>query len=287
MRALLGEAAFLLTIAQITDLHVTTEKDPLNQRRNETRLRQVLNTIHGLRPRPVAIIASGDLIDRGEKEEYDELKRVMAKCEIPVLYALGNHDGRDTFLEVFPEYRDKLDENGFLQYVVDYPGVRVVICDTLEGPNEGEYDVARAAWLGRTLDEAPDTPTCVVLHHPPIPSGIQWMDPDPQSPWILRLHEVLTGRDQVKMILCGHIHRAFSSAFAGHALLAAPATSIQLTLDLTEVDMHTPDGREILVEEPPGFALLMANGADLTSHICLAGSYKPAVTYNFPFRKQA
>jgi hypothetical protein len=58
MRALLGEAAFLLTIAQITDLHVTTEKDPLNQRRNETRLRQVLNTIHSLRPRPVAIIAS-------------------------------------------------------------------------------------------------------------------------------------------------------------------------------------------------------------------------------------
>ena len=135
MRALLGEAAFLLTIAQITDLHVTTEKDPLNQRRNETRLRQVLNTIHALRPRPVAIIASGDLIDRGEKEEYDELKRVMAKVEIPVLYALGNHDGRDTFLEVFPEYRDKLDENGFLQYTVDYPGVRVVICDTLEGPN--------------------------------------------------------------------------------------------------------------------------------------------------------
>jgi Icc protein len=287
MRALLGEAAFLLTIAQITDLHVTTEKDPLNQRRNETRLRQVLNTIHGLRPRPVAIIASGDLIDRGEKEEYDELKRVMAKCEIPVLYALGNHDGRDTFLEVFPDYRDKLDENGFLQYVVDYPGVRVVICDTLEGPNEGEYDEPRAAWLSRTLDEAPDTPTCVVLHHPPIPSGIQWMDPDPKSPWILRLHDVLEGREQVKMILCGHIHRAFSSVFAGHALLAAPATSIQLTLDLTEVDMHTPDGREILVEEPPGFALLMANGSDLTSHICLAGSYKPAVTYNFPFRKQA
>jgi 3',5'-cyclic AMP phosphodiesterase CpdA len=103
----------------------------------------------------------------------------MAKCEIPVLYALGNHDGRDTFLEVFPEYRDELDEHGFLQYVVDYPGVRLVICDTLEGPNEGEYDEPRRAWLSKTLDEAPDTPTCVVLHHPPIPSGIRWMDPIP------------------------------------------------------------------------------------------------------------
>jgi hypothetical protein len=68
---------------------------------------------------------------------------------------------------------------------------------------------------------------------------------------------------------------------------AAPATSIQLTLDLTEVDMEVPDGREILVEEPPAFALLMSNGPDLTTHVCLAGEYTPAVTYNFPFRKLA
>jgi 3',5'-cyclic AMP phosphodiesterase CpdA len=277
----------LLTIAQITDLHVTTDKDPLNQRRNEIRLRQVLNSVHALRPRPVAIIASGDLVDRGEKEEYDELKRVMAKCEIPVHYALGNHDGREAFLEVFPEYRQRLDENGYLQYAMDFPDVRIVVCDTLDGPNDGEYGEDRAAWLARTLDAAPDKPTCVILHHPPIPSGIRWMDPDPASPWILRLHEVLKGRDQVKMMLCGHVHRAFNGVFAGHALTAAPATSIQLTLDLTEVDVHHPDGREILVEEPPGFALLMSYEGYLTSHICQAGAFKSAVHYNFPFRQKA
>jgi 3',5'-cyclic AMP phosphodiesterase CpdA len=274
----------LLTIAQITDLHVTTDKDPLNQRRNEIRLRQVLNTIHALRPRPVAIIASGDLVDRGDSDEYDELKRVMAKCEIPVHYALGNHDHRENFLGVFQEYRQRTDENGFLQYALDYPGLRVVVCDTLEGPNDGEYDAARAAWLARTLDTAPDAPTCVILHHPPIPSGIRWMDPDPASPWIGRLHDVLQGREQVKMMMCGHVHRAFNGVFAGHALTAAPATSIQLTLDLSEVDVHHPDGREILVEEPPGFALLMAYEGHLTSHICQAGAFKPAVHYNFPLR---
>ena len=44
---------------------VTTDKDPLNQQRNEERLRQVMRAIHELRPRPVAIVASGDLVDRG------------------------------------------------------------------------------------------------------------------------------------------------------------------------------------------------------------------------------
>ncbi len=277
----------MLTIAQITDLHVTTEKDPLNQKRNEDRLRQVMKAIHALRPRPVAIIASGDLVDRGELEEYLELKRLMSESEIPIYYAMGNHDAREPFLEVFSGAGAQTDENGFVQYAADFGDMRMVVCDTLGGPNHGEFDDTRAAWLARTLDEAPDRPTAVILHHPPILSGIQWMDPEPDSPWILKLREVLTGREQVKVLMCGHIHRAFNGVFAGHTLSAAPATSIQLTLDLTEVDMHVPDGREILVEEPPGYALLMSNGKDLTTHVCLAGDWAPAVHYNFPFRTLA
>lgn len=277
----------MLTIAQITDLHVTTEKDPLNQQRNRERLRQVMAAIHALRPRPVAIIASGDLVDRGEPEEYVELKRLMAGSEIPVFYGMGNHDDREAFLSVFRDSGVETDDDGFVQYALDLGDARVVVCDTLGGPNDGEYDEARAAWLARTLDDAPDRPTAIVLHHPPIASGIRWMDPDPDSPWIRRLERVLTGRQQVKTLLCGHIHRAFNGVFAGHLVSAAPATSIQLTLDLTEVDMHVPDGREILVEEPPGYALLMSDGESLTTHICLAGDYPPAVTYNFPFRRLA
>lgn len=277
----------MLTIAQITDLHITTDKDPLNQKRNEERLRQVMKAIHALRPRPVAIIASGDLVDRGEIEEYRELERLMADSEIPIYYALGNHDLRGPFLEVFSGPGAQTDANGYIQYAVDFGPMRMVVCDTLEGENHGDYDEARAEWLRATLDSAPDRPTAVILHHPPISSGIRWMDPDPNSPWLRRLAEVLTGRDQVKVLMCGHIHRAFNGLFAGHMVAAAPATSIQLTLDLTEVDMHVPDGREILVEEPPGFALLMSQGGDLTTHICVAGDYAPAVTYNFPFRKLA
>ena len=277
----------MLTIAQITDLHITTDKDRLNQRRNEERLRQVLKAIHALRPRPVAIIASGDLVDRGELEEYLELKRLLADCEIPIYFALGNHDLRGPFLEVFNGLGAQTDPNGYVQYTADFGDMRMVVCDTLEGENHGDYDEARASWLKATLDEAPDRPTAVILHHPPIPSGIRWMDPDPKSPWLLRLEEVLTGRSQVKVLMCGHIHRAFYGLFAGHLVAAAPATSIQLTLDLTEIDMEVPDGREILVEEPPAFALLMSNGDQLTTHLCLAGDYTPAVTYNFPFRKLA
>lgn len=273
----------MLTIACITDLHVTTIKDPLNSERNARRLRAALEAIHRLRPRPVAIIASGDLVDRGEAEEYATLRDLLAAVEIPVFLGAGNHDRRGPMREVLgPAVR--LDEDGFVQYALQVGDLRLVMCDTLdEGRDGGAFCERRAAWLACTLDAAPDTPTVIALHHPPIPSGIRWMDPAPDAPWLGRLAAVLRGRTQVQGLVCGHVHRTFHGAFAGQLVSAMPATSIALTLDLTSIDRSAPDGRELLVEEPVGFGLLFWDGKALTAHACVAGDFAPAVHFTAPF----
>lgn len=275
----------MLTIAQITDLHVTSAKDPINRRRNEKRLRAVLAAIHALQPRPVAIIASGDLVDRGEPEEYAELRAILRDVEIPIHMGLGNHDRRAAFRAAYPDAPS--DEHGFIQYVVEIGGLRVIMLDTLdESCGDGAFCDDRAGWLERALDAAPDTPTVLVLHHPPILSGIQWMDPRPEDAWVQRLAGVIRGREQVLTAICGHTHRAFHGVLAGHVFAAAPATSIQLTLNLTPVDLRVPDGRELLVDEPPGYALLMWHQGRLTTHTCVAGTYAPAVTFDAPLAKE-
>jgi 3',5'-cyclic AMP phosphodiesterase CpdA len=275
----------MLTIAQITDLHITTAKDPQNRRRNEKRLRAVLAAIHDLQPRPAAIIASGDLVDRGEAEEYAELQGILGEVEIPIHYGLGNHDRRAVFRAAHPE--TPVDEHGFVQYAVDIEGLRVIMLDTLdEASGDGAFCARRARWLKRTLDAEPQTPTVIALHHPPILSGIQWMDPSPDDAWVRRLAKVIKGRKQVLTAICGHTHRAFHGVLAGQVFAAAPATSIQLTLNLTPVDLRIPDGREILVDEPPGYALLMWDKGQLTTHTCVAGAFAPAVTYDQPFIKE-
>lgn len=274
----------MLTIAQITDLHVTTSADPLNQMRNEQRLRQVLRSIHELKPRPVAIIASGDLVDNGLADEYAELKDILSGSEIPIYYGVGNHDRRAPFLAAFEGPGARCDVNGFIQYAVDFDGLRMVVCDTLaEGRDRSGFDQVRADWLAATLDEQPDTPTIVVMHHPPILSGVRWMDPEPDAPWIGQLSEALLGRDQVRVVLCGHVHRPFHGLLAGHLVATAPASSIQVTLNLSPVDMDRPDGREILVAEPPGYVLVMADAGRVTTHVCVAGDFEPAVAYTRPF----
>jgi Icc protein len=273
----------MLTVAHITDLHITSAKDPVNYVRHESRLRQVLNAIHALKPRPSAIIATGDLVHNGEPEEYAELKRIFADAEIPILVGVGNHDRRAAFCAAFPD--TPVDENGFVQYAAGIGALRLLMADSLEeGQNRGAYCEARAAWLQRTLDAAPDTPTIVAIHHPPVHSGIQWMeDPCPEDNWVLRLGDALRGRQQVFGVIAGHLHRAFHAPFAGHIVSVSAATAIELTLDLTEIDRDRPDGRELLSEEPPGFSVLLWDKGQLTTHVGMAGDFPSAVHFNTPF----
>jgi 3',5'-cyclic AMP phosphodiesterase CpdA len=232
----------------------------------------------------VAIIASGDLVDHGHPEEYAELKRILGVSEIPIYYAVGNHDRRQPFLDAFGGPYAGTDANGYVQYDVDFDGLRMVVCDTLEeGRDRSGFSSERAQWLAKTLDAQPDTPTIVVMHHPPILSGVKWMDPDPNAPWIGELAEAIRGRGQIRVVLCGHVHRAFHGLLAGQVVATAPATSIQVTLNLSPVDMERPDGREILVAEPPGYVLVVADEGRVTTHVCVAGEFEPAVAYTRPF----
>jgi Icc protein len=274
----------VLTIAQITDLHIMHANGSVDAKRNAERLRTVLAAIHALRPRPAAIIASGDLANVGTPDEYAALAEILSEAEIPLHLAVGNHDRRGPFLEAFSGLYARVDANGFAQYVVDVGEVRLVVCDTLdESEPQGAFCEVRAAWLADTLDVAPDRPTVVVIHHPPIPSGIQWMDPNPLSDWIVRLEGVLSSRPQVKVVLCGHMHRAYHGVFAGRPVSVASATALQLTLDLTPVDRRVADGRQILVGEPPGFSLVAWTGGTLITHHCVAGHFPDQITYDTPF----
>jgi Icc protein len=272
----------LLTIAQITDLHISNGKHPAEQSRNEARLRATLKSIHALKPRPAALLITGDLADHGETEEYAALQKILAAAEIPLYYGLGNHDLRRTFRESFPAV--PADEDGFVQYAVTIGGLRIIMCDTLEeGENGGGFCEKRAGWLARTLAQAPKTPTVLALHHPPIASGIAWMDEAANAPWMARLAEVIKGQNQILTLACGHMHRAYHGMFAGQLVSASPATSLELTLNLTPVDMRVPDGREILTDEPPGFTLFAWDKGALAVHVCVAGEFAPAVTYTVPF----
>ena len=266
-----------MLIAQITDLHLGFDKT-LGTGPNVLRLRKVMKALHGLKRRPDVLLVTGDLVERGEHWAYALLKGEMARSRIPYHFALGNHDDREVFGSVIT---DAPFEDGFLQYTVEGYPLRIVVIDTLEpGRHGGAFGEDRAAWLDRKLGEVPDTPTLIAMHHPPIHTGIAWMSADPQDGWVRRLEAVLDRHPQVVHLVAGHVHCHIQRVFANRMITVSRAVAPSVKLELAELSVDVPDGREMIVDDSPGFSLHYWDGAAMTSYSQTASDGRVLVHYD-------
>ncbi len=254
-----------MLIAQVTDIHLGFDPDNPAEF-NRRRLDQVLRRICTMKPQPDLLLATGDLTDKGDVESYRRLSSAFQQCAFPVWSCMGNHDDRDNFVRAF---RETPMADGFVQYVIDEPHwpIRMIILDTLEpGRHGGAFCGTRAAWLKARLAEETEKRTLIVLHHPPIDTGIAWMTANPEAAWVRRLREAMAGADNVIGMIAGHIHRAILTGWSGVPLAVAPSTAPQVALNLTEIDPLVPDNRPMIVADPPAYALHYWNGQNLVSH---------------------
>lgn len=251
-------------IAQLTDIHIGFAPDEKPEELNHRRFRATLTRLLAAPNRPDLLVLSGDITDHGDRESYRRTAELLAECPFPVWPMVGNHDTRAGLLYAFPQVTA---EDGFVHYVLEHEGLRIVCLDTLdEDRHGGAFCDRRRAWLETRLDEAPDTPTLVFMHHPPVVSGIEWMDPGPEEPWVRRLAGALQGREQVLAIHCGHLHRPLATTFAGIPLCVTPSVAPLVAMDLRPIDRDRPDGRDLITTEPPTYALHRWDGANLVTH---------------------
>ena len=269
-----------MIIAQISDLHIGYAGEG-NCCKNSQRLKDVVETLNGLKRQPDIVIATGDLVEHGKIWAYSDLKQVLKQIKSPVYLAFGNHDRRDTFKEVFPHIPYT---NGFLQYTIEEYPVRIIVLDTLEeGRHGGSFCKTRADWLDAELAKQPERPTVIALHHPPIKTGIGWLTADPNADWVIRLRDVILKHSQVEHIMAGHIHRSIYKAFAGTSLSVTQAIAPQTKLELADIDPNVPDGRGLLVEARPGFCLHMWDGDSITTHTSQSPCGKVLLHYDEKF----
>jgi 3',5'-cyclic AMP phosphodiesterase CpdA len=252
-------------IAQVTDLHIGFDRDNPHEM-NVRRLNQVIDHLNAMRPKPSLLVVSGDLVEwPDDMDAYRHMVALVARWEGPVLWAVGNHDGREQIRRVLPDL--PADENGFIQYEMDHGDMRWIVLDTLDaGRHGGMICEQRAAWLKKRLRERKDVPTVIVLHHPPVDTGIDWMSALSCEAWVQRLEAVVRPARQVVGMLAGHVHRPIATTFAGKPLIVCAPTAPWLALDLEDIDPTHPDGRALIVGDAPAFALHYWNGERLLTH---------------------
>ncbi len=267
-----------MLIAQITDAHLGFQPGDPNEL-NRKRLDSVIEALCADGRLPDVLLATGDLAEHGAVESYRTIKHLFDNLPFPVWPILGNHDLRASFCEVFTDL--PMTPDGDVRYVVDDHALRFVMLDTLEeGRHGGSFSAERAAWLDDALSAAPDRPTLIALHHPPIDSGNAWMSEDSDAGWIERLRVVVARHPQVVRILSGHLHRGMMTGFGGTTLSVCPATAPQVALDFRGLDTGEPDGRDMIVAESPGFALHYWNGRDLITQFGSGGDHPVLARFN-------
>ena len=259
-----------MLIAQITDIHLGFDPDNPAEF-NRKRLDQVLSHLMTMTPRPDALLATGDIVDRGDGDSYRRLKNAFGQVDFPVWPCLGNHDVREAFAEWFPETPFV---DGFAQYEVELDGLRLLVLDTLEeGRHGGAFCAIRARWLNARLSEKTDMPTIIVMHHPPVEVGIEWMNTDPAEAWVEAFRTCISGRGNIHAIICGHVHRAITCQWEGTTIAICPSTAPQVALDLAPINAERPDNRPMIIADPPAFALHLWNGSQLVTHFDTADEH--------------
>ena len=252
-----------MLIAQVTDIHLGFEPDNPSEF-NRKRLDQVIKQLSAMSPQPDMLLATGDLVDRGDSDSYRRLRNALDGCPFPVWFCMGNHDLRENFSRWYPEIPVV---DGFVQYEVDAGPLRLLFLDTLEdGRHGGGFCEVRAAWLTARLAEKHDQPTIIVMHHPPVEVGVEWMNTHPDEPWVVRFSDTIAGHKQVLGMICGHLHRPITVGWRGRTVSICASTAPQVALDLNPIDSESPDGRPMIIADPPAFALHHWNGRELVSH---------------------
>lgn len=265
-----------MILLHLSDLHVRPSGVPAYRVVESSHLAErALRAARAFVPRPDAIVISGDLTDCGLPSEYDELRHMLRRHlgGVPVYLIPGNHDRRENFRAALAEFPGVTAHPEFVQYVVDDLPVRLVMLDSVvAGAGHGELCPRRLEWLDARLSEAPDRPTFLVLHHPPMLCGLPVYD-------AINLHTtaelgaLLARHQQVERILCGHHHRSMTGRLGTAIVSAAPSAAHQGAFELE-------DDRGRFVLEPPGYHVhLRLPDGSIASHLVLVESFPGPFPY--------
>lgn len=258
-----------MLLAQITDLHVTARgRTAYKLVDTAACLGRAVDALLALVPRPDAVLVTGDLAYDGRPEEYAVVAEELGRLPMPVLAIPGNHDARGPFRAALAPRFCPSDDPEFLHFAVPLGETWLVALDSLvPGADGGALCPRRLAWLEETLARAADRPVILALHHPPFPTGIAHMDrialAEPGG-----LERLVRRHGRVERVLCGHVHRAVQTLWAGTIASIAPATAHQVELALD------PAAPSCFTLEPPGFHLhARLPGGGLVTHQRSIGSW--------------
>ncbi|MCC7516506.1 MAG: 3',5'-cyclic-AMP phosphodiesterase [Pseudomonadales bacterium] len=235
-------------LLQITDCHIHNERGRLLSGVDTyDSLAQVIDGVLTQQPAAALALITGDLTHEGDERAYRLLLEQLDRLPMPFFWLPGNHDHLAPMASTANHERLHCKQ-------ITTPHWQILLLDThIEGEVSGLISQSELSWLATALLEHPDKYAAIFMHHPLLPVGCDWLDPQR----IANAEQVMTLLDssaQVRLVCNGHVHQEYSLRRMHYQFLSTPSTCIQFkqnSADYAEDDL------------PPGYRrfVLHADGS--------------------------
>ena len=206
-------------IIQITDTHLMDDPEASFVQINpEHSFHAVIQDILAKFPHIDAIVHTGDLAQVAKPETYQRYQDFMSKLNIPFYQVPGNHD----HAAIFPFYQPE-----------PTPGTLIFddwcICllnTAVEGQIDGWIKTEQLQILKTILNEHRQHHVILACHHHPLEMKSKWIDRHKLKN-THELQDVLAEFDNIKMVICGHVHQDSVNVWQNISFFSTPSTSVQ------------------------------------------------------------
>lgn len=251
-----------MLIAHVSDSHISMNNNwPIEGANTRSNFIRLVDALRRQTVMPDIVLYSGDLGEDGSLEEYAFAAQELQSLKIPIKIVPGNHDLRAPLRSMLPSMTG-INTDGHLCFTEEEWPVAIIGLDTIiEGKPHGELCPKRLGWLSDTLQRLRDRQVIIVMHHPPITTGLSDLDSMGLLKGVQEFAEIVSVHGGVEAILCGHMHRAIQGTCGGAPVFVAPSASHQFAMDL-QVDVPYR-----ITNEPAQFMLHVKRvGQPLISH---------------------
>ena len=234
-----------MIIVQLSDLHLRADGRYPRHDSGDT-LATAVAVINRMRPRPDAVLFTGDILDRSTRD-YGLVCHALDRLDVPLLALPGNHDDAEAFRRAFADMPACAPETSDFAYAC--PDGLVIGLDSNGPDGSAAIEAGQCEWLEAVLRDNAG-PALIGLHHPPFRTGMPRYDeaPFPGADALMRLLAKHAARVR---LVAGHTHRPVQGVVDGIAISTAPPLGYTLALALVPdaPHAHTPEAPAMQIHQ--------------------------------------
>ncbi|MDQ8934162.1 3',5'-cyclic-AMP phosphodiesterase [Acinetobacter rudis] len=236
------------TLIQITDTHLMADPNSvfLNYSPEET-FHAVIQDIQQRYPTANALLHTGDLAQESIADTYQRYLDHVKSMPYPCFQIPGNHDN----LQLFP-FNTPLPQPGIID--LD-PWTVILLNSAVKNHIDGMIHSEQLQLLEQSLTQYKDKFVIIACHHHPIDMCSHWIDQHKLKNAV-ELQQIFLNFDNIKMVLCGHVHQDSLNLWNDIAFFSTPSTCVQFKPRQKEftLDQIAPGYRSVLLHSDGTFS---------------------------------